>query len=164
MTEQPSPVRSPWLAAALSFVVPGLGQLYNREQGKGFATLCISVGTWIIIGFTLAPPVRPGAWFSAALLALVYVFIWIPAVIDAYREASGRPSELLSGRSAWYVIVMLLTVGPMALPMLWRSPAFSRTAKIVWTAVVVLIALLVLVALAVIGPAVESVLQQGSGL
>jgi hypothetical protein len=152
--------RVPWLAAALSFLAPGLGQLYNRETGKGIATLCIAVGTWIILFVSLAPPVRPGAWLSAAMLVVVYFFLWIPAVVDAYQEAAGRPNPWLSGRSGWYVILMLLVVGPMALPMLWQSPAFSRAAKGIWTAAVVLIAVLVLVMLAVIGPILEGIFRQ----
>lgn len=32
---------------------------------------------------------------------------------------------------------MLLTVGPLSLPMLWQNPRFSRTAKIIWTAFII---------------------------
>ena len=154
-----TPRRSPWLAALLSLLLPGLGQLYNGERGKGVATLCISLGTWTILFFSLAPG-RAGAWLSALLLGFVYLFIWIPAVVDAYRQASGAPNPWLSGRSAWYVIAMLLTVGPMALPLLWQSPAFSRSAKIGWTVAVILIALLVVAIFAVLGPVLEELFGQ----
>ena len=154
--------RSAWLAAALSCLAPGLGQLYNRETSKGIATLCITIGTWIILAWSLMPPARPGAWLSVVLLGVIYVFIWIPAIIDAYRRASGAPSPWLSGQSVWYIVVMLLTVGPMALPLLWQSPALSRTAKIIWTVTVILIALLVIGAIAVIGPMLENAYRMGA--
>ncbi len=35
----------------------------------------------------------------------------------------------------WVVIVLLtpLVLGPLALPLLWKSPRFSRRGKVVWT-------------------------------
>lgn len=150
--------RPPWVAALLSAAIPGIGQVYNREYGKGITTLCITFGTWIMLALSLAGPPRPGAWISAAMLGLVYLSIWIPAVVDAYQDAAGLPRPWLSGRTAWYIVVLLMTVGPMALPMLWRSPAFSRTAKILWTAAVLLIALLVVGLAALLGPLLEGLL------
>ena len=37
--------------------------------------------------------------------------------------------------SVWFVIAMLtpLALGPLALPLLWKSPQFSQRAKLVWT-------------------------------
>jgi hypothetical protein len=32
---------------------------------------------------------------------------------------------------------MLLLVGPLALPLVWQSPNFSRTSRWVWTVIVV---------------------------
>ncbi len=52
-----------------------------------------------------------------------------------------RPPRL---ESVWGVLAMLfLTLGPLALPMLWRSRQFSRLWKIVLTAIVVVITLLI---------------------
>ncbi len=39
--------------------------------------------------------------------------------------------------------MLFLTLGPLALPMLWRSRQFSRLWKIVLTAIVVVITLLI---------------------
>ena len=36
-----------------------------------------------------------------------------------------RSSLALAGDRAWYTVLMLLTVGPMALPLLWHSRRFS---------------------------------------
>ena len=153
------PSRSPALAAVLSLLLPGLGQLYTGERAKGIAVLCISLGTWLGVALSALGPSTMRSPLTVLMLAIVYLFIWIPSVIDAYRDASGRPSRLLSGGSAWYVIVMLLVVGPMAIPLLWQSRAFSRGSKIGWTVFVIAVALLIIVSLLAIGPAVERLLQ-----
>ncbi len=51
--------RSPALAAFLSFVIPGLGQLYNGEGLKGFVLFITSI----------------------------FVLPWVVAVVDAYYTA-----------------------------------------------------------------------------
>ncbi len=39
--------------------------------------------------------------------------------------------------SVWFVLFMLFFVlGPFGLPLLWKSPRFSRGAKIAWTIIV----------------------------
>jgi hypothetical protein len=153
------PIRSPWIAAALSLLLPGLGQLYNGERPKGVALLCMTVGiAYGLIMSTLGPQAFRSL-ISAVLFAMISLFVWPPAVVDAYQRAAGKPSALLSGEKAWYVILMLLTVGPMALPLLWQSPRFSRGGKIGWTIAVILIVLLGIAALLFVGPAVERALQ-----
>ena len=152
--------RVPILAAALSGLAPGLGQLVNGERAKGVTVLCMAAAT--AAGFFVATsgPAALRSWLTTLLLALTYVFILVPAVLDAYQGAAGAPSQLLSGRTAWYVIQMLLTVGPMALPLLWQSPVFSRRGKIIATIVVLLIALLFILSMVLAGPALEQLLKE----
>jgi len=71
----------------------------------------------------------------SALLALIV--IWVSAMLDAYVTArnDGRPLDWYYRVS--YVVAMLMLVGPLALPLLWRSPHFSRSAKWVWSVIVV---------------------------
>lgn len=133
--------RSPRLAAGLSALLPGLGQLYLGDRPKGIAILAAAAGVLAGVALAVAGPAALRSWATVAMLAVVYPFLWLPAVRDAYRGARGEPSPLLAGEQLWYVILMLLTVGPMALPLLWRSPRFSRRAKHLWTAAVILIAL-----------------------
>jgi TM2 domain-containing membrane protein YozV len=150
-----SSTRSPLLAAILSLLVPGLGQLYNGERAKGVAILCIDAGIGVGIGLSSVGPEGFRSWLSVALLTLVYLGVWIPAGIDAYQYASGRKTSLLSGDNTWYIIFMLLMIGPAAIPLLWQSRRFSRVAKIVWTVIVILIALLGIFFVVVIGPTLE---------
>ncbi|WP_042662522.1 maltose:maltodextrin transporter permease [Haloferax sp. ATB1] len=71
---------NPFVAAVLSAIFPGLGQLYNRELERGlvFAVgfIVASVSVMVIIGFLLAPAV------------------WLYAVYDAYTRAELRAEEL----------------------------------------------------------------------
>jgi len=47
--------------------------------------------------------------------------------------------------SVWFIIAMLfLVLGPLALPLLWKSPRFPRAAKVVLTVVVFLYTALLL--------------------
>jgi TM2 domain-containing membrane protein YozV len=73
------PMRDPVLAGILSFIIPGVGQLYNGRILAGILWLIITPGFWIGSGGTLGwichiiaaytaysyakdHPVRNGAW------------------------------------------------------------------------------------------------------
>lgn len=64
---------NPFVAAALSAVFPGLGQIYNRELEKGLAVVVASVlavlSATILVGF------------------LLYPAVWVYAIYDAYKVA-----------------------------------------------------------------------------
>ena len=150
--------KNPWMALTASLILPGLGQVYNdqRVQGIVIAGTCaaLAAGCWWISGITRI----------SLLLALLIV--WSSAVVDAYKTAqsAGRPLEWYYRRP--YVVSMLLVVGPLALPLLWRSPHFSRVARWLWTIVVVGVAALFLLTpllfkdLRAQMPELESALQQ----
>ena len=151
---------SPRLAAALSAFLPGLGQLYLGERAKGLAVLAAALGVLAGVVLALGGPAALRSWATVAMLAVVYPFLWLPAVRDAYRAARGEPSPLLAGEQAWYVIFMLATVGPMALPLLWQSPRFSTRAKRWWTAAVVAVALAGVAFAVWLGPIVQRYLTE----
>lgn len=67
---------NPFVAAVLSAVFPGLGQLYNRELEKA---LLVIVGSFL-------------AAFSALVLVgfVLFPLVWLYAVWDAYRVAEGQ--------------------------------------------------------------------------
>jgi TM2 domain-containing membrane protein YozV len=66
-------MKSPGLAAVLSFFVPGLGQIYNGQIAKGLCLFVLYSLGWflagIVVGFFLLIPV------------------WIYAIYDGYRRA-----------------------------------------------------------------------------
>jgi len=121
--------KKPSIALLLSLAVPGLGQIYNTQLAKGLviAGICLVLG----LGWFWHSPLVS----LSALLALIV--IWVSAMLDAYVTArnEGRPLDWYYRVS--YVVAMLMLVGPLALPLLWRSPHFSRSAKWVWSVIVV---------------------------
>ena len=131
-------MKNPYLAFLYS-LVPGLGQLYLGERAKGLTLLCMSLGVAVslIINHTRT------AWL---LMGLIYLFLVIPAATDAFQTASGRPWTF-KGDSVFYVILMLLVIGPFAIPLLWQSPRFSTAAKILCTLAVIFFAILAIVIL-----------------
>ena len=153
---------SPLFAAGLSAVMPGLGQLYNREDAKAAAILCSTFGIWAGMVWTTVGPDASRSWLSAVALLLVYPFLLLPAVLDAHRCASGIPEALSSGARRWHVVIMLLVIGPLAIPQLWQSQGFSRSAKILWTFFIGLISLIVILVMVAVGPALEQWIEKSS--
>jgi TM2 domain-containing membrane protein YozV len=48
MTAAAAPLRHPGTAAVLSFLIPGLGQIYNGDFLRGLFWLVVSAGSWIL--------------------------------------------------------------------------------------------------------------------
>jgi len=61
--------------------------------------------------------------FNALTAALALLLLWLSAIIDAYKSPSRRQAAEFYYAKA-YVVAMLLLVGPLALPLLWKSPNF----------------------------------------
>jgi TM2 domain-containing membrane protein YozV len=77
-----STLKNPWVALALSFVVPGVGQVYNGQPAKALVFLLAFAGA--IYGAAQINPLP-----FAFLIPFVYLF----NLVDAYRSA------VLGGRS-----------------------------------------------------------------
>ncbi len=78
---------NPFVAAVLSAVFPGVGQLYNRELGKGIALM--AAGT-------------VAALSVAVVVGLVfYPIVWVYAVYDAYKTAERQSSTADPGGPGW---------------------------------------------------------------
>ena len=155
---------SPLLAAGLSAVMPGLGQLYNREDGKAAGILFSTFGIWAGLVWTTTGPEAWRSWLSAVVLLLVYPFLLLPAVLDAHRRASGIAEVSSAGASRWHVAIMLLVIGPLAIPQLWQSQGFSRRAKILWTLSIALVSLILILTMVAIGPGLEHWLEESPAL
>lgn len=44
-----SPSGNPVLAALLSFVIPGLGQIYSKRVGRGILWFLLGVALWLVL-------------------------------------------------------------------------------------------------------------------
>jgi TM2 domain-containing membrane protein YozV len=146
-------MKDPRLALFYSVVVPGLGQIYLGERAKGWTFLCMGAGVVVslIISHTAV---------ACFLMGGIYLAVMIPAALDAFQTASGRP-RTFSGDTIPYVIAMLFLVGPFAIPLLWQSQKFSPRAKIVWTIVVIGIALLSIAAMTFVASFLERLMKSG---
>ncbi|HOW58238.1 MAG TPA: hypothetical protein PLO78_00775 [Candidatus Omnitrophota bacterium] len=148
-------MKNPRVASLFSILLPGLGQLYLKDYAKGWTLICIDIGIFVSLWIS-------HSWFACVLLAVVYLGIMIPAAIDAFQNATGRP-RVFTGESIPYVLWMLFAVGPFAIPLLWQSQKFSRRAKSGWTIFVILIALLMIATLNWMASFLNALMQQNSG-
>ena len=64
------PTKKPFIAAALSFLVPGLGQIYDGKRGRGAAILfaTLLVGNLNAIWLSLYGLTTPGNFWTYQLL------------------------------------------------------------------------------------------------
>ena len=74
---------NPFVAAVLSVIFPGLGQLYNRDLERGLA--------FIVGGFV--------AGLSAIVLIgfVLYPIVWLASIYDAYTRAERYAQSGVSG-------------------------------------------------------------------
>ena len=87
-TAAPPARRSPMVAALLSGLFPGLGQLYNRQWRKAFLFFA---GGVLASGATLFVDIAPDDLLAALrvllLLSVPFLALALWSVIDAYRAA-----------------------------------------------------------------------------
>ena len=80
-----------FVALLLSSLIPGLGQICNREIRKGLILFgsCLSLG---LLGYWLGG-------FNRVAVALALLLLWVSAAVDAYQSAktSGRGADFYIG-------------------------------------------------------------------
>lgn len=65
--------KKPYVALALSACIPGVGQMYNGQVGKGISFLFGYIVSWLF------------AWTLIGIF--VAAFFWLGAMADAYQQA-----------------------------------------------------------------------------
>lgn len=147
-------MKKPYLVFFYSLLLPGLGQFYLGEHAKGWTLLSMAVGVAVslVISHTMT------VWF---VMGGIYLAIMIPAAVDAFQAASGRP-RTFSGDSVPYVLIMLCLVGPFAIPLLWQSRKFPAPAKVICTVLVILIAFASIAVLSVTASFFDQFLRQNA--
>ena len=113
----------PLLAASLS-LVPGAGHWVVGKRGKAVAFFAIDLGIICTIFFFKSP-------IAPFLACFIYVMIMVPAVVETYVLARGGVSQFSESKP--YIVLLLLTTGFSALPLLWQSHVFSKRIKIAWS-------------------------------
>lgn len=78
------PPLNPHLVLAVALVLPGMGQVLNRQPVRGLIFVCFAVLLGAFTLKTAAPEVSFVGKVSGAL------FVWAMALFDAYRTARIR--------------------------------------------------------------------------
>ncbi|MGZ3695538.1 MAG: signal peptidase I [Bdellovibrionota bacterium] len=130
--------RNRWLAALLSFLSFGLGQIYNGQARRA--------GNILFFLFALAALTRShfviwGGEYMLALLLLSLVLLWLWSIADSFREASTERPKYRYNRWYYYLAYYFLMPASFALLAMvfrkvgtadyYRIPAMSM-APTVW--------------------------------
>lgn len=104
-----------WLAGFLSFLVPGLGQVYNGQEIKGllyYLALSVWGGIFMSLFFYLKnPPVTSGHIALIFILALVSVIFWLYILVEAIRSAKRISNDyVLKKYNRWYIYILIIVV------------------------------------------------------
>ena len=73
--------QNPRLVLAVALLLPGMGQVLNRQPVRGLVFVCFAV---LLGGFTLKTA-APDVSFVGKLAGAI--FVWAMAVLDAYKTA-----------------------------------------------------------------------------
>ena len=112
--------RYPWLAVLLSFLVPGLGQIYATRACRGLLFFAIYSLWNSLVYISSIQAMRQGfsqSWFPGLLLVLLISLAWsIFIMIDAFIQArKNRHADLQSyNRVIVYLVVIALYLGIQA--------------------------------------------------
>ncbi len=89
-----NPKKSPILAAVLSFLIPGTGQIYNGEVRKGLGILLIGA-MFTILEIFLIRNNDKGMELGPVLVAgIAIILFWIFNIYDAHTTAKKKRDEM----------------------------------------------------------------------
>ncbi|MBD3263770.1 MAG: hypothetical protein GF375_01550 [Candidatus Omnitrophica bacterium] len=125
--------KAPLLTILLS-ALPGFSHIYLGRIKKGLSLLVIDTGMVLTLIFA-------DSYIMTVIMVNIYFFTFLPACIETYQISKYGKGRTVT-ESRWYVVVLLLSTGFSALPLLWQSSLFSRKAKIGWTVAVPVLAVI----------------------
>ncbi|HTV42554.1 MAG TPA: signal peptidase I [Candidatus Sulfotelmatobacter sp.] len=103
--------RSPWTAAILSLIMPGLGQVYVGALAQGLVWMFLC-GTFLVMGLLILSFPAAHSWTLGCVAELSSLVIWLAAAVDSRRLALRcKPDYELKDYNRWYVYVLLLLIG-----------------------------------------------------
>jgi LCP family protein required for cell wall assembly len=129
--------RQPLVAALLSCLLPGAGQLYLGRRGRGWAMIAVTVGCLAMAVGLLSEPtalsrmvVQPGALLALLIADVGLLVFRAVAVVDAYLLASRRrayaPSrQLRRSAAAGLAGILALTAAPHAAAAFYDLQAYD---------------------------------------
>ena len=78
------PPLNPYLVLAVAIILPGVGQVLNRQPVRGLIFVCFAILLGAFTLKTAAPEVSFVGKMAGAL------FVWAMAILDAYKTARIR--------------------------------------------------------------------------
>ncbi|HJU66696.1 MAG TPA: signal peptidase I [Gemmatimonadaceae bacterium] len=109
----PSWTPRPWRAAALSFFMPGLGQLYNGRASRALASVIV-MQLWLVANIA-ATLVAPGRVLRVGLLTFGILAPLILLPWDAWRTARAMRAAKRRWFQRWYVLLPMLALWALAI-------------------------------------------------
>jgi signal peptidase I len=110
------PARLWWLAATLSMVVPGLGQVYNGQLARGIVLCLLMIASAVVSLLWLLVRGAFYLWLALPLVLLLLIHIWI--ITDAMMVARRLPKSYQCrpcNRIAVYIVFSALVLGAFQL-------------------------------------------------
>ncbi len=92
------PKKKPWLAGLLSLLLTGMGQIYNREYGKGIFIF--------ILGLVCSTLMFTGYWIGSLLGFLIVIY----AVYDAYTTAKRTVHQKPYKNAIWITAIIFIVI------------------------------------------------------
>ncbi len=104
-------LRRPWIATILSFIMPGLGQVYSGMLPRGLIWMLLC-GISSVVGLLILAHPTAYSWTLGCAAAMAQIAIWIVGVVDSYQCALRCKADYeLKDYNRWYVYVLLLLMG-----------------------------------------------------
>lgn len=104
-----------WLAGLLSFLVPGLGQVYNGQETKGlFFYFLLSVWGGLLLSmvyYLLKQPVTPMNIGAFCLLSFISFIAWLLIIIESIHSAKKISKDYkLKRYNKWYIYLLVILI------------------------------------------------------
>ena len=100
--------RKPWLAAVLSFLATGLGQVYNGQWKKGLSFFAVDLALGVVMILMLGR-----FWTMVAGLALLVAYN-VGVAWEAYRTARGLPQYVLGPANRMWLYLTFFVLSATA--------------------------------------------------
>jgi len=103
-------IRNPWLAATLSWFLPGIGQLYGGSFQRGFYFILFTFVFYLLTLWTHCS--ERCSFFITAAMAVVLFIVWpIVACVNAYRlvkqmNSKNLTAEKTNKKDPWLAIFL----------------------------------------------------------
>ena len=106
--------RIPIIAAILSFLTPGLGQLYNGQLFKG---ICFFL-TLLLIPIILLLAGLQFQFYGLVVFLLFYICLWLFIIGEAFFSAKRKKEVVLKRYNKWYIylLIILFMLGSYIIP------------------------------------------------